>query len=1538
MACDYFLNGVSDKAFTYEELIRYFQSKNMSDASDIVFSRGESQILQDEIFNLLSNLRKEGFIKDNIAYNDGEPIISDNESISGQELIDTAEFKEVAPSYTTMTREGFISSTVDDLIKTENISQEEAEYIAKKIVEKWDIVGEDAAKLHTLISQFDFHKGISEFQQLLNGTKFEKVAGELYNSIKTFREATLGKIRAQSRGVSSRIIYNLNLKTKLEGLDKDLFGHIDMVVIDGDGDLHLFNYKITSTSIQPKSVKLEKYKYQMALLKQMLASHGLKVRNATLNIVPIKVGYNDDFSKIESAIANSKPIELTINENNRYVFTKYDKVAQHFVKATVNFRKITSEDTSEAKKVLDLIFQSRDIAPEGIRMTAQEWIRRNRGSIIDSNNPEYAYEVEFGDKDVVYIKSHAKPEVNQEILDAINSREELLDTSQDIPLNKLMKVIRGAMRSGSFNFLSEKAYSKSGMYLNTIFNKYLPKSKETPSDWEFIENDVLNSAGIMLFRHKNGQMDVVAVSPYDLGVRVSLKRSSDTIIGDLLTTTGLNRVKAESSTISVGSLIKYKPTMGNIEAVKTMVLLNQVLPKLQGDFSLGKLQILSLRGTGQGIPFNLEALNKECFSQILKVINNLPETSVKNNFTRCKFVDNLSTLIQDFDAIIQDSKTLDSESQELIEIGFGNLASATTLEAKITALRQIEQSMRDTYPELNQGSVKNALKSTDRRIALLYQNVIDAIRYYDVGEVSTVEDKISSVSKNAFISSRVPNRNMQIITDLYTRTINTIAEKTESKWVPIRKLLFQFYDDIGYSRFQNSTVGNLAQQFDDLYMRDVNGKRLLRLLNPYDPNDMAQIKDKRGIKQQFLKRILFEFAKVRYPMKGIKFNFTSESDPALQEFIQQHRDTYFNIPLEKASISTRRQNYSLKQKLQYIVNKARELLRNPKQGIEEFVNDINNEKERELREQSIESMQLVNKFSIGEGTSEARENYIAQQGGVDYFETNLETLISDFIEKDIQTQEYNKALVTIKGVLFQLDLLAGHPNMKAVAQQTIEMIDNFVKVNVFSKSIMDESSQKILGITKPLRKLVSDTLIAGNVISSLRDIFEGVWQNTLRSINHYQTNISKGSLAKAYATVVKNSFTDGRSINIVNQLCQIYRLSNIDVSRISEGLKSERGATNFSKWAYATLRRPDFLNRMTLFVAKCYEDGVYDAFDIKDGKLVYNWKKDKRFEVYASGNKENSKYAEQMGAYYNAIRAYNLDHPDATIPFNGDLPMPYSFQEVEAMKNVANSIYGSYDRSTRAAYEHMAIGTFFGMFSTWMNGIYANYMMKPGQYQNGEFKLEQATDEAGNFKFFDDFGQTIIQITDNDGNVKYFYEGTEQEATENLTKIQPVMDKVPIVIQGIWYTLTDSFKALTKGNFKEDIWLDPVQRKNLDKLFTDLLAWLVFALLYGLVLNPAYKEFKKGMKERDIVTNGVVELLYKSSSRSYDGFRGVYNVFEYLGENTNPPVYSQNIKLLKETGSVLIGNRSISDALNGNVAIFKTFQDTQRAYNKSQEQ
>jgi len=48
---------------------------------------------------------------------------------------------------------------------------------------------------------------------------------------------------------------------------------------------------------------------------------------------------------------------------------------------------------------------------------------------------------------------------------------------------------------------------------------------------------------------------------------------------------------------------------------------------------------------------------------------------------------------------------------------------------------------------------------------------------------------------------------------------------------------------------------------------------------------------------------------------------------------------------------------------------------------------------------------------------------------------------------------------------------------------------------------------------------------------------------------------------------------------------------------------------------YSTLRRPDFVNRMVIFVARMVEDGSYNALSVNNGELVYNWRLDDRFKA-----------------------------------------------------------------------------------------------------------------------------------------------------------------------------------------------------------------------------------------------------------------------------------------------------------------------------------
>jgi hypothetical protein len=60
------------------------------------------------------------------------------------------------------------------------------------------------------------------------------------------------------------------------------------------------------------------------------------------------------------------------------------------------------------------------------------------------------------------------------------------------------------------------------------------------------------------------------------------------------------------------------------------------------------------------------------------------------------------------------------------------------------------------------------------------------------------------------------------------------------------------------------------------------------------------------------------------------------------------------------------------------------------------------------------------------------------------------------------------------------------------------------------------------------------------------------------------------------------------------------------------------GLFNFWTVGFRFASRPDFYNRMTLFGAQMRGDGCFDAHYIENGRLKYDWTKDKRFSIFAA--------------------------------------------------------------------------------------------------------------------------------------------------------------------------------------------------------------------------------------------------------------------------------------------------------------------------------
>lgn len=1554
MSCIYILYDSKtgqQKQYTYKELIKLYNDGNYRDISDIIYDKG---LKQDAVISQIIELNKECKVQQNSDINNGEPNYTNGAKYTTQTLIDSGLFRikgeRIIPE---QNDENYIENVTRAFMQ-EGLSESESRQKAEGIKQNWEIINEDAKEIHSILNSFNFSKQDRyDFIQKLKGTRFENFASSLYDSI-TSKNGLLTMLRSTnklSNDTTVKILQNINLLARLNTTGDDIIGHIDNLVIDTDGVLHIYNYKVTSTPISEwNAVKIEKYKYQMALLKQLLAYHGFNVSGTELHIIPIRINYSQDFSTITNIIPYLWDKHIKIFQGQS--FEKYERAAKYFIKSNLKLEPVKSAVTQRINNNLQHFFPERNIRINGIQKSIDEWIKHEfttkwQGRIKKVDAPDHTYEVFFDDEfsNPVYIKSSDEPIENNELRQEVEKYFKESQENTNKFISSIVRDIRASKRAGKSMLgrgkIDNRNLQVALTYIGRNLSKYITSYKEVQGikifDWDLISNDTLLNANILVFKNNiTDQIDVVCLSNYSLKQKIKFNGQNN-IMGSYIN---------DASTDTKG-LIDFPASYANIEAIRTMTILNEVLPQInQSKLLLGELKILSTFNAGQEIKYDMESLNKDLFQEAVKIVKkNNADFNFVNNFTKARYVDPLDILLQDYQGIIQTSSMSQAEKQDIVDLGFNNLENLKTREAKKIELRSIIEKIYKMDPSIEimtPNAILQCSKSDSnperKALAKLYIMCENAFCYYSGIQVKN-EYKINKMYEYGMPQNRVPNKTYQSVTNMFTKTVDDIAYRVKAEYNHIREFTEAFYNAMGYGHIRSSTLGDQARAFNNLYRVDDSGKILMEFRNPYIEDSQSPLS---YAEKKYLKQVLFELAKIRSLIYGFDFKFDGYSDPALQKFIEQNKGWYFNPPLEKASQATIASK-GFSSIIDNWVVRAKTIVKNPQQTINDLINGIGTSQEAELMEKSFNTLHLTNSFIVGDGYKggESSRAEMINSHPQNFFETNVENLLAHYLERQIQVEEFNKTLIAVKGILLQLEMIgesAGENNRVGLIQTT-KMIQDFVKQNIFNQSIMEPESQKLMAWMYPFRQLVSKAYIAGNIVSMFRDTFEGMWQNTARMLTKYQTDIDAKSLTNAYKEVTKASFTSARGITIIDELCKTYRLSNLDVARISEGLTtSSSGLLNPDKWMYYTLRAPDFLNRMVLFVAKCMKDGCWDAFDLDQGKLVYNWRKDKRYSVYADKSKKGTKeYEEQRISYYNAIRSYNQEHPESTIGFDDDLPTAYSNNQIQQMRQLSNSIYGAYDRSMRAKYENTALGLTFAMFSTWMNGMVSNYLTKPGQYAGGPTTIEQDRDGSGNLLYMDRNGIVVVEL--NNGTSKtYIYEETG-EIVQNLEGMVPIMKEVPLVVQGIMYTLWDSIVALRKGGkeqFIKDILNNPVQAANLRKAISDLIAILLFSTLFKFAVTPMYKEFKNNSSDHSVIENAFAELLYKSTSRSYDGFMGPISIIQFLGENTNPPAYQLSVKIPSDLMKFVLGDKTFGELMTGNIPLFRAVQDTYKGILKQE--
>lgn len=1534
MNCTYKLDN--EHVGSYTQLVKLLNEADIDSMLSILFSL-DPETKQENVVRKIKEVKKEYFLENvnNSSFNiDGEPTLKVSDKMTIQQFIDSHYFTVNGGSPVfKMVFDDYLTYKRKDLIDNVKMSEDQADEFIHNMRDKWEIVAKDAFDLHKLLVSVKGKKDKLSYQELSSNavnTAFQNIVPTLEEAAsKVIQKVFLKNGAAKIEGINTRaqLIKNINLTAELKGVPEEIVGHIDYLLVRDNGDIEIFNIKTSLESYSEwDAVKKEKYRYQMAIIKRLLEYNGIHTKNIRLNIIPVKLNYDAAFENV-TAIDVENAVAMDFKDNE-YILQKYDKAAEQFIASNVAFDTFESDITTKLDTQLQKIFPGSNIATQGIKETAKSWLDRHWKQLNPKATEDGGWEIKLPDEDttITVNDSHVGSR-NKEILAII---EEHLD---DLSSNgKHEKGIRRVITDIKNAYEHTGVYCPSGeygKYLQERFEKYFSRVDNEDGtfkyDWRLITNDVLIESGILLFYNNyTDQLDAVTLTTYDVEQEYKFK-GRDHLLGYYL----FNNNE---------ELFDMKSTYGNIEAIRTMTVLNEVLPKLDGNFKLGELKVLGISHqfhNKKGKLFDFSLLTPQ-FDTVVKVVNKNTNAGIINNFRshNFKYVEPGDILIQQWYEIVRSNpnlteiKSLDqyiSQRHLLDGTTIDGLVQAGTIEAKVEKLQllidKLSSLARERGIPLNKPEELIKLSKRDyidinTAIATLYVSAVKALNQY-YGDLSLDNEKFGSIQEYALKMTSIKNPNVRKVGFLFQKSIDKIASDMVSRYAPVKEVIMEFYEKAGYTKTQNAVIGNQASVYLNLYETDADGKRTMQFKNPYDPHS-----DLKDYERKFLKHILYEFHKIRCEMLGRVNNIKGIDDPKLSNLTDIPKG-YFNAPLERASDATRRSQ--VKDGIRQWGKRVSRLLSDPKSFFEENQGLIHDE-ENDRRDRDVSDLLAYNPFKNSEGSTHVRNSYIADKD-VEYFEFNVENLLIDYMEKHIQTQEFNKMLVRAKGIELDLILRGETEDDEEGINRTVKAIDDFLDINVFNKSIMGDDFKKIEAFLAPLRSAVSTLYVAGNIAGSLRDGFQGLLENISHAVIKFQTDINVKDVAFGYKEVVLDGCNNLMTMSKLNQFNIKHRLSNLDVARISEGQKTGRGGIlNFEQWAYSTLRGPDYLNRMVLFVAKMNHDGCYNAYiqDPKTKRLEYKWRLDKRFNLLATNDKSNlEEYNKQQALYFSLIRAFNLEgyrKPNGEqLTYKDDLPDAYTLQEIQTFKTFADNIYGSYNKSTKAKYEHTALGRNFAFFSTWMNGLVDVYM-KDTQVSASETKLAQETDYNGNLLFFTETGD----LTNEDTGI-------------------PVLKGVPIMVQGVFASLRDLCNTFRycgmdeNGNWsasagwkavKAEYQTDPIKRRNIRRILRDLLIGGIIANLFKLWMKKVYQKHKDTTRGEEVLTNAVFEVLYKSSTNCFDTFMGPMAIIQYLGNDTNPATYSIYTKTVRDVWGLAIGEKTFGQVMMNAQALPRTFQDT----------
>ncbi len=1251
MKCTYNING---KNYTYEQTIELLLNNMQSikggmKVSDVVYSKNYTQA---EATQLLRNI-KSSIILERSQNNfiDSSVDVKSNNSkyLSASEFLQT--YKKVDGTYyvTPFNEKNYRESEINRMV-AEGLDRTDAVKQIDETIASWEKIADHAYNIHSVVNSFfTYFKGMDDIY-----TKFSHLySKEVLNNLVTNLDRVKNQIKAQL-GDDVKIIPNITLDAKMVADNKNIIQNIDLVAIDSKGIPHVYLFKTaTKSSGEILKVKEQYRDYLLATARHLLANKGFNAVDSTLNIIHINMDLDDNNELVDVHTENI----INRTEENKQLEWGYGRIFNAVSQALdvdIDENVIVGSIKDKVISNLAKMFPSRNIDADKDTESIESFIK-NKVKDSKKDGYQYAFENKITN-DWEYISTSDAKESSAEVREAVvaylKKRSDYQQTNFNRFINSIKQVIEGKKE------LSDLSRSSIHIgFVNTHFGRY------TNGNWKLVEIPAITEMGVMLIQNTvTKQVDVIGLSHNsNLNNKINLGLGT-TILGEF--------IKDQEGLIDENLIYASR---GNIDLMKIMLVLNETSELFKRPFEVGNVSVVNLDYAGEA-SWTTPKQIKYSFSKLAEKIG------LENKIPDINWMDDLIMLNSSFIDIL--SSNINSNDSEKVRTVFSMYEGLdpSNKDAAQTQLIKIASLLEKQYSGLFNRGFDNSKGFTpmEHSILRLYIDIcytIDKLGPSVFHQIEEIAKYTGSFKEKAFLNGKYTStpdtftdQTLYNVAKLFQRSIGTLRIQFTKFGSSFREqTLKEYWDYKGFTQAQNMIVGNQSKLYNNLYRRKDDGKLedLVMFKNPYTNPDNSL--DAGEVK--FLKEALWIINKERFNLKESDRNTDVELEA-------RESERWFWVPLQEA-------NSKLTQ------NGVLNTIKDSWKDLTEMTNRFRmgeheeySEDEVNLHQSSIEQYELFNRYSFSDADEDSRIKLLESQE-LSFWELNLENIVLQYKFAYMRKKIFDEVLPYAK---VYKTLMKHYSDSTGTKSDNVrEALDDYIKIAIHNASIINPESQWISALAKNVRFITSSTQLIGNLVSVPRDTFEGIFKMTGVFLTGYWGD-KKGFGVKDYAKAFKMVNGDwGRTtkgVTTMEALNMSFGIANMDINTLAQRMKTNKnGVMRFQDKMFITVTIGDYLNRMSLLVAKMNHDGSFDACGYDNTGLTYDWKKDKRFSALANNNTSDPKYKEQRSLYLSMMQEFIDD--GLAEKLTDDLPLPYTNTDILAVKRLGNTLYGYFDHESK---------------------------------------------------------------------------------------------------------------------------------------------------------------------------------------------------------------------------------------------------------------